>query len=145
MRAISLLAHKSSNLRLDDRPLKASQNYLTLFKAEPDLSKMVDAFVETDNSLAAHQDTLIVNLPKMNGKMHQQYLPEHLGPDIAEQASSETENTSINTIQKTTPHEMTCSLGLFTVLQAKPDTTTSVYAETLFAGNAKLGLRGLRS
>ncbi len=103
MSAISVLAHIASDLRLDDRPLKPRQNSLPLFKTEPDLGKLVDAFVETENGLVAHRDSLIVNLPKMNGEMHEQYLPERLGPNIAEHISSETKLTSINTNQKRLP------------------------------------------
>jgi hypothetical protein len=103
MGAISVLAHIPSDLRLDDRPLKASQNSLPLFKTEPNLGKLVDAFVETENGLVAHQASLIVNLPKMNGKMHERYLPERLGPDMTKQISSGAKITSINTKQNRLP------------------------------------------
>ena len=97
MRAISVQAQIASDLSLDNWPLKFRQNALPLFKTKPDLGKLVDAFVETENGLLAHQASLIVNLPKMNGKMHEQYLPERLSPDIAKQSNSETKMTTINT------------------------------------------------
>ena len=72
MAAISVPMQIAIDLRLDNRPLKRRQNGLPLFKAKPDLGKLINAFPEAVNDLIADQLSLIVNLPKVNGKMHEQ-------------------------------------------------------------------------
>ena len=76
--------------------MKLRQNGLPFFKAKPDLGKLINAFREAENDLLTLQPFLIVNLPKMNGKMHERYLPERLGPDSAKLSYSETKMTTTN-------------------------------------------------
>ena len=109
MWAISMPTQIAVDLRLDDRSLKRRQNALPLFKTKPDLGKLINAFLEAVNDLITDQLPLIVNLPKMNRKMHEQYLPERLGPDSAKLSYSETKMATSKPREKTTPHKMACS------------------------------------
>ena len=96
MWAIFVPTQIAIDLRLDDRSLKRRQNGLPLVKAKPDLGKLINAFLEALNDFITDHLSLIVNLPKMNGKMHVQYLPERLGPDSAKLSYSETKMATCN-------------------------------------------------